>query len=109
MVGVLICEPQQPKSEKPTSSNSTTRMFGAPAGGFVASGHQGFEPVMVLPILPPNGGLAPALMLILPAANASAVGPPLARPASPPRAGLPRIIIRIMIMNIRRCKRGCGV
>jgi hypothetical protein len=38
-------------------------MFGAPSGGLAACGHQGFEPTMVLSMVPPNGVLLPALML----------------------------------------------
>jgi hypothetical protein len=33
-------------------------MFGAPGGGFCGCGHHGFEPAMVLPMVPPNGGLS---------------------------------------------------
>ena len=37
-------------------------MFGAPAGGFPASGHHGFEFAIVLPIVPPKALSPPAPM-----------------------------------------------
>ena len=36
-------------------------MFGAPSGGFGASGHQGFDSATVLPTVPQNGVPLPAL------------------------------------------------
>src|SRR5690242_15225886 len=81
-------------------------MLGAPAGGFLACGHQGFDSLTVLPMVPPKGVALPALMRSsLPLLLAAAVAPRLTRPALCPGPGLPQIIIRIMIMNNRRCKR----
>ena len=55
--GVLVGEPWQPKSEKPTSPNSTARMLGAPCSGCSGVGHHGLESVMVLPMVRPNAVL----------------------------------------------------
>src|SRR3954466_2680949 len=99
MVGVLVHQPLAPKSENPTSSNSTTRMFGAPCGGFGADGHHGFEPATVLPIVPPNGFALPAAMhssRFLDATRGCSAGSPGPRHARP--RALPKTIIRIMIM-----------
>src|SRR5260221_191360 len=54
--GVLVREPQQPKSEKPTSSNSTTRIFGAPRGSLVCGGHPGVDSLTVARTSPWNDG-----------------------------------------------------
>jgi hypothetical protein len=52
--------------------------LGAPAGGFAADGHQGFEAATVLPIVPPNGLALPAAMLSSQFSDTFAVDPSVA-------------------------------